>query len=79
MAKTTIEGWSLDKHSEFLKRLDGKRHRPIRRQRKTLKAELSTALGYYEYKDTFGCFQSKMVEAMTKEEDWYKVRRGDVE
>ncbi|MAG73332.1 hypothetical protein CL620_03390 [archaeon] len=77
MTKTTINGWSLEKHSEFVKKLSGRRSRPVRVQPTTLRNELSKALGYKQYKDFFGHNHSEMVRGMSVEDTWYKYRRGD--
>lgn len=71
MAKTTIEGWSLEKHSEFVKRVKPSR-KAFTPKRTTVAKGISEALGYYKYKDSFGYNQAEMVKAMGKEDDWFK-------
>ncbi|MBU0460630.1 MAG: hypothetical protein KJ597_06360 [Nanoarchaeota archaeon] len=72
MTKTTFEGWSLEKHSEFVKRLDGPRHRLVRKKQESFRAELSKALGYSTYNDMFGYNHDEMVKAMSTKDDWFK-------
>lgn len=76
MAKTTIEGWSLEKHSEFVKQLKPK-NKIFATPQKTLKDSLSEALGYKT--DPLKETNQKMVKWMGKEDSWYKYKERDFE
>ena len=75
MAKTTIIGWSLETHSDFVQRLKPKTHRVFATPQKSLKANLAQALGYKS--DPNQLAHGKMVAWMGKEDTWFKYRERD--